>query len=72
VLDAMRILRADREATRNPWFDPASNERTLAAAFADRVLLIVCLTIGLLLLADFVAPDLAASISGALSVMVAR
>jgi hypothetical protein len=70
IIDAWRILRDEREAPRNPWFDASSDERLLAAAFADRVVFVVCLTIGLLLLADFVAPDAAAWIIQ--TIMVAR
>lgn len=56
----------------NPWFDAASDERLLAAAFADRVVLVACLVIGVLLLADLAAPDLAAWLSGHSTVLVSR
>jgi hypothetical protein len=57
---------------RNPWADADSDERLLAAAFADRVVLVACLVIGVLLLAELAAPDLLAWISGHPVVMVAR
>lgn len=56
----------------NPWADAANAERLRAAAFADRVVLGVCLVVGLLLLADCVAPDVAAWLAGQPVVVVAR
>lgn len=72
IADARRILRAEREGVRNPWFDAESDERLLAAAFADRVVLVACLIIGALLLVEIAAPDLLAWIAGEPAVMVAR
>jgi hypothetical protein len=56
----------------NPWADAAAEERLRAAAFADRVVLGVCIAIGAVILASYVAPDLAAWIAGEPVVVVAR
>lgn len=60
------------EKPRNPWADADSDERLLAAAFANRVVLYTCIVIGVLLLAELAAPDFVAWISGAPAVMVMR
>lgn len=57
---------------RNPWFDAESDERLLAAAFADRVVFYVCVAIGALLLAELAAPDLVAWLTGQPVVLVTR
>lgn len=62
----------EEPSPRNPWFDAESDERLLAAAFADRVVFYVCIGIGALLLAELAAPDLVAWLTGQSVVLVAR
>jgi hypothetical protein len=60
------------EPVGNPWADAGMQERLRAAAFADRIVAVVCIAIGVIILASYIAPDLNAWLAGGQVVTVAR